>query len=163
MIVTHDQQASALPHRFHTRYWIAAALIIWWELVWWTIIGSVSQLIITINSTNQLHGLSLPLTANEIMSNFGRLYVHVYDLIKINRSLWLPSFDYLTGWYLVSDIFRGQIKQVITKDIGKGSDPHRVSFILKSLGKADFPYTTKKSWILLYLRWTDYKRIDFSW
>ena len=161
MIVTHDQQASALPHRFHTRYWVAAALIIWWELIWWTIIGSISQLIITINSTNQLHWGSLTLTENEIMCDFKRLYVN--DSIKANRSLWLPSFDYLTGWYLVSDIFRGQIKQVITKDIWKGSDPNRVSFILKSLGKADFPYTTKKYWIWLYLRWTDYKRIDFSW
>ena len=135
MIVTHDQQASALPHRFHTRYWVAAALIIWWELIWWTIIGSISQLIITINSTDQLHGLSLTLTENEI----GRLYVN--DSIKINRSLWLPSFDFLNGWYLVFDIFHGHIKQVITKDIGK--DPYWTSFILKSLGKADFYYTTK--------------------
>ena len=143
MISKHMRSPTDFTHAIEYR-----PFIIWRELIW-TIIGSFSQLIITINGTNQLHGLSLPLTANEIMSNFGRLYAHVYDLIKINRSLWLPSFDYLTGWYLVSDIFRGQIKQVITKDIGKGSDPQRVSFILKSLGKAVFHYTTKKSWIWL--------------
>ena len=155
MIVTHDQQASALPHRFHTRYWIAAALIIWWELVWWTIIGSVSQLIITINSTDQLHGLSLTPTENEIICNFS-----VYDSIKINRFLWLPSFDFLTGWLLVFDIFHGQIKQVITKDIRERTDPHRASFMLKSLGKPDFHYTAKQSCICLLLRWADYKWID---
>ena len=63
----------------------------------------------------------MTLTKNDIMCNSGRLYV--YDSTKINRSLWLPGFDFLTGWYLVFDIFHGQIKQVITKDIGKGSDP----------------------------------------